>query len=272
MNRQVFVSYSRQDSELVQSYVAALRGKGVKPWIDLSGIDGASHWSAQIVDAIRESDLVIVMCSRAAVRSPNVAREVALATEEKKRILPVMLEETEIPSALRYHLAGIQYITAAAKDIETVSTEILRSVDAHERQRTHDSGAAVPSKSHSVSQTGTAPAALSTWVHRMWSGLSVEAKFSLFFAVIGAPAWSVLTCIAVLGSEIAPRIVWGLAFLFTLGLLFNLSGLVFAVQGVRREGRPSEALILGFLLNLGEAASVLVLGWLAYRYQILPGH
>ena len=72
----MFVSYSRQDSELVQSYVDPLRGKVVKTWIDLSGIDGASHWSAQIVDAIRESDLVIVMCSRAAVRSPNfVARD-----------------------------------------------------------------------------------------------------------------------------------------------------------------------------------------------------
>jgi hypothetical protein len=272
MNRKVFVSYSRQDGELVLSYVTALREKGVRPWIDRSGIDAASNWSAQIVDAIRESDLVIVMCSRSSVASPNVAREVALATEEKKRILPVMLEETEMPSALRYHLAGIQYITASAKDIETVSAEILGSLDVDDRQRALDSGFGVPSKGHSVSQTGAAPAALSAWVHRMWSALPGEAKFSLFFAVIGAPAWSVLTCIAVLGSEIAPRMVWGLAFLFTLGLLFNLTGLVFAVQGFRRQGRLSEALFLGFLLNLGEAASVLVLGWLAFRYQILPGH
>ena len=49
-----------------------------QPWPGTSISQGASGIFTeamlhQLVDAIRESDLVIVMCSRAAVRSPNFA-------------------------------------------------------------------------------------------------------------------------------------------------------------------------------------------------------
>ncbi len=130
MNGRVFISYSRRDGLTVLSYVNALREKGIHTWIDQTGIGGASEWSAEIVNAIGTAELVIVMFSRSSVESRNVAREVSLAAEEGKRLLPVFLEKTSIPSSFRYHLAGIQRIEAAGKDVDTVTNEIIRAIEA----------------------------------------------------------------------------------------------------------------------------------------------
>ena len=50
------------------------------------------------------------MVTASAARSHNVAKEVMLVSERKGHILPVHLEQTTIPPALKYPLAGIQHI------------------------------------------------------------------------------------------------------------------------------------------------------------------
>jgi TolB-like protein/Flp pilus assembly protein TadD len=58
-----------------------------------------------------------------------VAKEVVLASERKGHILPVHLEPTQIPSSLRYPLAGIQHIEYFQGDADTNLRTILRSLE-----------------------------------------------------------------------------------------------------------------------------------------------
>ena len=51
----------------------------------------------------------MLMVTPNSVQSKNVVREVSLASQQNKQILPVVLEPTQIPEALEYHLAGIQH-------------------------------------------------------------------------------------------------------------------------------------------------------------------
>jgi len=67
-------------------------------------------WSQEIVAAIRGCKVLILAISNHAAGSENVVKEVALASEGRKRILPVYLEQAEIPESMAYQLAGIQRI------------------------------------------------------------------------------------------------------------------------------------------------------------------
>src|SRR5579872_4358255 len=104
----IFISYSRQDAEQAQLLTELLTSAGLSVWIDQSGIEVATSWSGEIVDAIEECKAFIVLLSTASTESTNVIKEVALATEKKKKILPLDLEPVPLPRDLQYALAGIQ--------------------------------------------------------------------------------------------------------------------------------------------------------------------
>ena len=90
--------------------VDILRGTGISVWVDEAKIDAATLWSEEIVDAINNCKAMVVMLSQNSTGSDNVVKEVMLASENKKKILPVHLEATEIPRKLQYQLAGIQHL------------------------------------------------------------------------------------------------------------------------------------------------------------------
>jgi hypothetical protein len=104
----VFVSYSRRDAPEVDRLAAALHEHGIDAWVDRTSLVGSSDWTAEITRAIRTSDAVVVVLSRAAVQSDDVANEVNLAGEHERPLFPVLLERVEIPDDLAYHLAGRQ--------------------------------------------------------------------------------------------------------------------------------------------------------------------
>lgn len=125
----VFISYSRDDQDRVLDLAAKLRGAGVSLWIDQGGIDGATLWGEEIVKALENAKVLLLVVTESAVRSHNVAKEVVLASERKGHILPVHLEPTQIPSSLRYPLAGIQHIEYFQGDESENLQTILRSLE-----------------------------------------------------------------------------------------------------------------------------------------------
>ena len=107
---EVFISYSREDAGRVLELAGKLREAGISLWIDQGGIDSASPWSEQIVNALDSAKVLLLMVSESAVHSHNVTKEVALVSERKGHILPVHLQPTVIPASLKYQLAGLQHV------------------------------------------------------------------------------------------------------------------------------------------------------------------
>jgi len=110
MSAEVFVSYSRSDRERVVELVERMRSAGIGVWVDEGGIHGASLWGQEIVDAIDASKVMVLMISDSSITSDNVVKELSIASEEKKPILPVYLQRSQLPKSMRYQLAGIQHI------------------------------------------------------------------------------------------------------------------------------------------------------------------
>ena len=63
MNEEVFISYAAKDRERVLGLVKRLRSAGVTVWIDQAGIDVATMWSQEIVNAIRDCKVMLLSIS-----------------------------------------------------------------------------------------------------------------------------------------------------------------------------------------------------------------
>ena len=128
MSEEVFISYATSDRERVLSLVERLRNAGVTVWIDQAGIDVSSMWSKEIVSAIKECKVMLLSISPHSTESENVVKELALASERKKPIIPVFLQAAEIPETMEYQLAGIQRVEYFKEKEDAAFKAMLRSL------------------------------------------------------------------------------------------------------------------------------------------------
>ena len=128
MNAEVFISYASKDRKRILDLVDRLESAEVSVWIDQMSIEGATMWSEEIVSAIRNCKVLILAISGNSADSKNVVKELALASEGHKNILPVYLESAEIPESMAYQLAGIQRVEFFKEDEELGLQSVIRAL------------------------------------------------------------------------------------------------------------------------------------------------
>ena len=126
----VFISYSRKDSEQVLGIANKLTECGYNVWIDQDGIESGDAFKSVIVKAIKRSQLFLFFSSKTANESPWTVKEVNMAVHLKKFIIPVKLDNTEYDDSLLFDLVGLDYISYFENQ-EKGLRELLRSVKKH---------------------------------------------------------------------------------------------------------------------------------------------
>jgi WD40 repeat protein len=100
----VFVSYSRRDSEFVGHLVDSITARGKQVWLDTEGIADAEVFPEAIKRAIEGSDAFVFVITPSAVESAYCENEVEYAREMQKRIVPVLRDpvpDPELPAEIR---------------------------------------------------------------------------------------------------------------------------------------------------------------------------
>ena len=126
----IFVSHSSQDKRAARSVADALRRVGWTVWIDEAGIVGGKDWRGELVRALEETWVVVLLVCLQSMRSKWVIREVQAADRLGKQIIPVVLEETPYPDALRMILGGVQQIDLTRLHDEDGRGQLARLDDA----------------------------------------------------------------------------------------------------------------------------------------------
>jgi hypothetical protein len=119
----IFFSYSRDDSEFVLNLAKKLRSAGANIWLDQLDIKPGTRWDKSIEKALDSSSTLLVILSKSSMASDNVMDEVSFALEENKVVVPVLLEECDIPFRLR-RLQFADFSQDQEKGIKTL-TEAL---------------------------------------------------------------------------------------------------------------------------------------------------
>jgi WD40 repeat protein len=101
----VFLSYSRRDSEFVRRLADALHDRGKDVWVDVEGIRDAEVFPEALRRAVERSDAFVFVITPDSVRSPFCELEIERAGELNKRIVPVYrrpVDDAELPDEVRY--------------------------------------------------------------------------------------------------------------------------------------------------------------------------
>ena len=94
---QVFISYSRKDLTFVEQLALDLKGAGLEVWYDLSRLEGGERWRAEIQNAIKSSQYVIIVLSPDSVESVWVEREFIYSSNLNRKIIPLLYRQCELP-------------------------------------------------------------------------------------------------------------------------------------------------------------------------------
>ncbi len=87
-----------------------LRASGMEVWVDQRGIEAATSWSGEIADAIRQAKAFVLLLSTSSTESPNVKKELGVATAVGCSLVPIEIEKIELNRDFLYHLAGLQRV------------------------------------------------------------------------------------------------------------------------------------------------------------------
>lgn len=97
----IFICYSRDDESFVLELAKALVRRGVRGlWLDQWSIPGGADWNAAIDEAIYGCARFLIVLSASAVAKIEVQSELRLALNERKPIVPVILEPCRVPRQL----------------------------------------------------------------------------------------------------------------------------------------------------------------------------
>jgi len=89
MEHHVFISYRRVDSPVAETIEAGLREAGLRCWRDRV-LEWGVDFPLEIREAIKQSQVVLVMISEHAGESQWMVREVDMAFEQERPVLPVV--------------------------------------------------------------------------------------------------------------------------------------------------------------------------------------
>jgi hypothetical protein len=127
----VFVSHASEDKQrFVISFAQRLRAKGIDAWVDMWEIrPGDSLVEKIFEEGIGRANAVIVVLSKCSVGKRWVREELDSAVvtriQKKSRLIPVIIEECEIPVSLQ-HLAHVR--VDFPEDIERAVDQIARAL------------------------------------------------------------------------------------------------------------------------------------------------
>ena len=143
----VFLSYASVDRERALRVADALDAAGVPVWVDRRGITGGAEWAGEIAAAIRGCRVLVVLCSEESLASRNVRRELQLAWDRDKPILPLLLDRTEFSDAVAYFLQGRQWVEILDRPEAVWLPELLAAIgrfDDGDERRPDDTLASAP--------------------------------------------------------------------------------------------------------------------------------
>ena len=100
MKPNVFMSYSRREVPFVNNLVDDLEDNGYDVWLDYRSLIPGTPWKEQIDQGITDSEVIVLVVSKAAMASEYVELEWKNVLELGKRVILVIFEAVDLPEEL----------------------------------------------------------------------------------------------------------------------------------------------------------------------------
>ncbi|MFO7696080.1 MAG: TIR domain-containing protein [Anaerolineae bacterium] len=111
----VFISYSRKDIAFARILHQALQDNSFETWIDWQDIPPSSEWLTEVYQAIEQADTFVFLISQSSVASEICSLEVAHASRNSKRLIPVVINDID-PHQVTPELAALNWLFFREQD------------------------------------------------------------------------------------------------------------------------------------------------------------
>ncbi|MBR2376542.1 MAG: toll/interleukin-1 receptor domain-containing protein [Clostridia bacterium] len=129
MKKDIFISYTTKDKGVADVLVEYLEGLRYSCFIAPRDIDPGKAYAANLMTAISDCKLVLLVASEAINDSEHCLNEVDVVTEKKKPILPIFIEEFSLNDDYRYYLGRKQHIFAYPESIDAYFAKIVEGIE-----------------------------------------------------------------------------------------------------------------------------------------------
>lgn len=123
----VFLSYSSKEPEQVKLVLEALEENNIKCWKAPRSIPPGSDYTIEIFDAIAGCKVFVLMLSENSMGSKWVPRELDIAINNNKIIIPFHIDESQMDGRFAFYLCNVQKIDAYKK-VKQALNELLERV------------------------------------------------------------------------------------------------------------------------------------------------
>lgn len=109
MKYDVFISYSRKDTNIADKICDAFEKAGISFFIDRHAIHGGNEFPKVIAEAIMESQVFLFLASKNAYDSKFTSNEITFAFNKKPKetIVPYIIDNSELPIDLDFVFSSI---------------------------------------------------------------------------------------------------------------------------------------------------------------------
>ena len=106
----VFLSFSSRDAALAIALREGLQSRDIDVWKAPESIPPGVDWASAIHSGIEQQQVFLLLWSDAAMASAEVSKEIGLASQHRRLLLPLRLTPAMPQGGQAYHLGNIQWL------------------------------------------------------------------------------------------------------------------------------------------------------------------
>ncbi|MBP3866609.1 MAG: toll/interleukin-1 receptor domain-containing protein, partial [Eggerthellaceae bacterium] len=108
MAKDVFISYKSEEFKQADMVRSVLERNGITCWMAPADIPSGSNYAVEVPNAIRSARVVVFILSEQSQKSEWTQKELDIALNAKKPIMPFALEDCDLISPFDFYLGNVQ--------------------------------------------------------------------------------------------------------------------------------------------------------------------
>lgn len=113
-----FISCSSKDKTIADAVCARLESRGVRCWIAPRDVRPGRAYGEEIIDAIHECKVLVLVLSSNANLSPHIPKEIERAVSRGIPIIPLRIEDVTPAKSLDYFISSVHWLDAITPPLE----------------------------------------------------------------------------------------------------------------------------------------------------------
>lgn len=126
---EVFISFSFKDQAIAETIVNQLLNKyHISCWICTQDIRAGENYKKTIVKAINDAKVLLMIQSESSMLSTEVPKEVSIALNKNKTVIPFVIDNSELSEDLEYDLLTVQRVDARRPTLDERIEELAQQI------------------------------------------------------------------------------------------------------------------------------------------------